>query len=371
MPELFNDRIGIDIIDVTSENFDAQFECMLNIVEQYKYVTIDTEFPGIVLEPVEQQDSLSAWNYLQMRANVNALKIIQLGITFSNDIGDEKDSPPQTSPCWQFNFEFDLQSDIYAGDAIDLLKSAGLDFDKHSVQGIRAEEFGERLTTSGLVLSEDFQWISFHGLYDFGYLLKVLTGAPLPEDIGGFFDQLDMYFPKRCDIKFLMREEFKGGLSSLGAELGLQRTGTAHQGGSDSILTAQVYFSLNPDIRGRAFDAHHPDAGGLFGLSNDERHDYHRYGGASRNRSRRSSTSRSPRERSPASLTPTMSHDFMPLYASNGDIKSHGLMDSGLGSPIHGDMAVAANGHIDGTPAVPMPMVPPPPPPGGAVPGAY
>ena len=35
--------------------------------------------------------------------------------------------------------------------------------------------FGELMTMSGLVLTDDVRWVSFHSSYDFGYLVKTLT----------------------------------------------------------------------------------------------------------------------------------------------------------------------------------------------------
>jgi len=339
---------------------------MMDIMDDYKYVTIDTEFPGIVLEPVEQLISVATWNYMQMRANVNALKIIQLGITFTNDVLPGENAAASRAPCWQFNFEFDLSKDTYACDAIELLKSAGLDFEKHRTKGIRPEEFGEKVIPSGLVLSDDVRWISFHGLYDFGYLLKVLTSSPLPDDGSGFFDLLDTYFPQRCDIKYLMREEFRGGLACLGTQLGLSRIGAAHQGGSDSILTAQVFSQLSPSMKERAFDKTHHDCGGLFGLSNDERHAYHGFGGRSRDRS--TTASGSPREHSTGSLTPTLSYDYNShaAYASaealmDANSAAHGVESDTALPPIPKGPAPAPPSTV---PSVPMPQRPPPPPPG-------
>ena len=38
---------------------------------------------------------------------------------------------------------------------------------------VDAVRFGELLVQSGLVLNENVKWISFHGGYDFAYLVKV------------------------------------------------------------------------------------------------------------------------------------------------------------------------------------------------------
>lgn len=103
--------------------------------------------------------------------------------------------------CWQFNFKFSLSDDIFAQDSIELLKNSGIDFDKLNKFGIDIEYFGELMITSGLVLQDDIKWISFHSRYDFGYLLKTLTGASLPNDENSFLEMLFLYFPCIYDIK--------------------------------------------------------------------------------------------------------------------------------------------------------------------------
>ena len=263
------------IRDVCADNLEEEFALMCNVMDEYNYVAIDTEFPGIVLEPfAEHIDSISTWNYAQLRDNVNALKLIQLGISFSN----EKGETPKDGPCWQFNFQFDLGQDMYASDAIDLLTNSMLNFEVTKTNGIKPEVFGEMLMSSGLVLNENIHWISFHGLYDFGYILKVLTSSPLPPDPDGYFEALSLFFPRRCDIKYLLREEGaynRGGLSSLGDRLGCLRQGQCHQGGSDAMLTLDIFHALKEEVKASAFDASNDDCGGLFGLSNEERHAYH------------------------------------------------------------------------------------------------
>ena len=125
---------------------------------------------------------------------------------------------------------------------------------------------------SGLVLNDDVKWISFASKYDFGYLLKTLTCAELPMDEQGFIDLLWTFFPCFYDVKvtpaqhhlytmhlksisslvlsiyiqYMMTaaEGMHGGLSSLADALQITRIGPMHQAGSDSLLTAQAFFTL-------------------------------------------------------------------------------------------------------------------------------
>lgn len=49
-----------------------------------------------------------------------------------------------------------------APDSIELLEQSGIDFARHEEQGIDQETFAELMITSGLVLSDDAKWVSFH-----------------------------------------------------------------------------------------------------------------------------------------------------------------------------------------------------------------
>jgi hypothetical protein len=63
----------------------------------------DTEFPGIVARPIGSFKTGADYHYQTMRCNVDMLKMIQLGVTVS----DEHGNTPEVS-TWQFNFTFDL-----------------------------------------------------------------------------------------------------------------------------------------------------------------------------------------------------------------------------------------------------------------------
>ena len=78
-----------------------------------------------------------------------------------------------------------------------------------------------------MILNEDLKWISFHGGFDFGYLLKMLICVEMPPNIKSFYAKLKLYFPEFIDIKFIVKnvDELKiGGLSRLASELNVTRT---------------------------------------------------------------------------------------------------------------------------------------------------
>lgn len=213
--------------------------------------------------PIGSFSSHTDYHYQTLRCNVDLLKIIQLGITFADENGELADD----CPTWQFNFKFNLQEDMYAQDSIDLLTRSGIDFKQHEERGVDVDAFGELLMTSGLVLTDDVKWISFHSGYDFGYLLKLLTNAPLPADEPAFFDSLHTYFPCIFDVKYLMSsiDSLKGGLNKLADDLEVERVGPMHQAGSDSLLTSATFFKMRAVyFDGKLDDAKY--AGILYGL---------------------------------------------------------------------------------------------------------
>jgi len=112
----------------------------------------------VVLTPVGQFKNKGDFNYQQVRVNVNCLKLIQVGFTLANERGEL----PTGHPVWQFNFHFNLLEDSISYDSSELLKGAGIDFNKHQTEGIAIADFGELLTTSGLLVDKHVTWITFH-----------------------------------------------------------------------------------------------------------------------------------------------------------------------------------------------------------------
>ncbi|KAG6490700.1 probable CCR4-associated factor 1 homolog 7 [Zingiber officinale] len=265
----------VQIREVWAENLEAEFSLIREIVDDFPYVAMDTEFPGIVCRPLGNFHSNSDFNYATLKANVDMLKLIQLGLTFSDDLGNLPTCGTDRGCIWQFNFrEFDVQRDISASDSIDLLCQSGIDFQKNVDKGIDAQRFAELLMSSGIVLNDSVHWVTFHSGYDFGYLLKLLTCQNLPDTQVGFFKLIKIYFPTVYDIKHLMKfcNSLHGGLNKLAELLEVERVGICHQAGSDSLLTSCAFRKLKESFFNGSTEKY---AGVLYGLGVENGHMVH------------------------------------------------------------------------------------------------
>lgn len=228
--------------------------------------------------------------------------MIQLGITLFSPKGeipppDATDTNGQPlgnslvpAPCtWQFNFRFSLEEDMYAQESTAMLAKAGIDFSTHDKNGIDPLEFGALLISSGLVLLDDVHWVSFHSGYDFGYLMKIMLCQALPENEEEFHKLLNIFFPSLYDIKYLMKHAGrnqavndspltpaaaqiltnlgqKSGLQDIADELGVKRVGIAHQAGSDSLVTGEIYWKMRQLVfNGKIDDSKY--SGQIWGLN--------------------------------------------------------------------------------------------------------
>ncbi|EYU24605.1 hypothetical protein ABFS82_04G110100 [Erythranthe guttata] len=238
---------SIDFREVWAENLDKEFEIIRSIIDDYYCVAMDTEFPGVILKPLRIFPNTNEENYQCLKENVNTMKLIQLGLTLTNEKGDLPTcGETGLFIVWQFNFrDFNPSEDIYNSDSIHLLRGCGIDFEKHVAEGVDATRFAELLMSSGVVLNESVYWVTFQCGHDFGYLLKLLTGRELPETREEFFKFIKLYFPVIYDIKHMIQfVELYGGLNKVARTLKVDRVGTSHQAGSDSLLTSSVFRTL-------------------------------------------------------------------------------------------------------------------------------
>ncbi|CAN8097420.1 unnamed protein product [Discula destructiva] len=278
------------IREVWAHNLEEEMAVLRKLVQRYPYIAMDTEFPGVVARPMGCFRGKSDYHYQCMRANVDLLKVIQIGIVLLNEEGEtpgtranagevEGDGTGrrtagqnQLPHAWQFNFQFDIDEDMYNEGSIESLQVAGINFDLLKRDGIDPHKFAALLIPSGLVCFEEVRWLSFHGGYDFGYLAKLLLCRPLPRDESDFEYYMRKFFPTIYDIKHLMKHavklqnsgmltpgdastiellhkfEQKSGLENLGEAMKIKRLGAAHQAGSDALLTGKVFFQMREKV---------------------------------------------------------------------------------------------------------------------------
>uniref|UniRef100_A0AC34QKT1 Poly(A)-specific ribonuclease n=3 Tax=Panagrolaimus sp. JU765 TaxID=591449 RepID=A0AC34QKT1_9BILA len=263
---------NVNIRNVWQKNLDEEFANIRKLVNDYTFIAFDTEFPGVVATPMGAYKNKEEFQYHQITCNVNGLKLIQVGFCLMN----EKGELPPGGDIWQFNFQFNITSDWYAVESVDLLKKSGLDFERHRTHGIKYDDFGMFLTTSGLVCNPKVTWLTFHSCFDFCYLIKTMIITKLPPTEKEFMEIHRILFPVSYDIKMMMKHpgvmaaKLRGGLQDVADQLCVKRIGSQHQAGSDSLLTAMTFFRLKESFFGDNWDKSAPHMEGhMFGLGDN------------------------------------------------------------------------------------------------------
>ncbi|KAF2291507.1 hypothetical protein GH714_024939 [Hevea brasiliensis] len=236
-----SDHCEMGIRQVWACNLMEELQKMDAALHHHKVVSMDSEFPGFLRKTPRRSDELSA--FADMKFNVDNMKIIQLGITLSDENGI-------IAGTWEFNFKFLIETEVfYDPKSIEFLKESGIDFEELRINGID-QLFFSNMFTHVLSRHRDLKWLTFHGLYDLAYMVKLVTKKPLPVSMLDFTEIIATVFG--CcvlDVKYMARlydDLHRGelGLEKLAKILGVKRVGGSHHAGSDSLLTARVFARM-------------------------------------------------------------------------------------------------------------------------------
>ncbi|KAH6555718.1 hypothetical protein KP509_13G032500 [Ceratopteris richardii] len=232
---------SVRIREVWRCNAAAEFKLIGGLKQEFSTIVIDTEFPeSLKLDFLcSEQDSNEDSTYRTLKANVNMMKLIQVGSTLVDNWG--RLPMIEGAYCvWQFNLcDFDMKNDIFVKASIQLLQNSGIDFERNRRDGLESRTLGSLLLKHHLVFNPRMHYVCYQGDYDLAYLHKAVTGdQQLPSSLAEYTYSKISMFGRIFDVRCAQLQKFSD-------SLGVKRiSGTSHQAGSDSLLTASTYQAI-------------------------------------------------------------------------------------------------------------------------------
>ncbi|GMM55972.1 CCR4-NOT core DEDD family RNase subunit [Maudiozyma humilis] len=217
--------------DVWKDNLHNEFVAIRRLIKQFNYVSVSTEFIGTMARPIGNFETKADYHYQTMRSNVDLLNPVQMAISLSDANGNKPDNEPST---WQFNFQYDVDTEMISGESLELLKTSGVNLDMQRESGVDKFEFAQLMMDSGLIMEPDTTWITYHAAYDIGFLVHILMNDMMPATRQEFEQWVVKLMPSLFDLNLIYNlvHDFKNpqqpaspqySLNTLGDEIGIPR----------------------------------------------------------------------------------------------------------------------------------------------------
>jgi CCR4-NOT transcription complex subunit 7/8 len=237
-------HVAVPVRPVWAWNFAQESVDLQRFAAGARYVAVNVHYPGLVHLSGKDQNALTAeQRYALVKANVDALKPLQVGITVCDHHG--------SSVAWEFNLcDFRRHTDPHDAKSLDYLADRGLDIDTHANHGVYAGILGAMLLGSGLFgPRRGVSWITYAGAYHVAYLLKIVTGGvPLPHDMATFVGAVRQFLGNQVyDVATMAADcpTLPVGLERIAALLGFHPPWTSPTlAGAASVRAFQVFRRL-------------------------------------------------------------------------------------------------------------------------------
>ncbi|RRT70674.1 hypothetical protein B296_00012353 [Ensete ventricosum] len=69
-----DDAAGVEFRDVWADNLEAELAVIREVVDDFPFVAMDTEFPGVAIRPLGDFKTVAYSNYHVLRANVDLIQ---------------------------------------------------------------------------------------------------------------------------------------------------------------------------------------------------------------------------------------------------------------------------------------------------------
>ncbi|CAN6457348.1 unnamed protein product [Victoria cruziana] len=265
--------------EIWEDNFYREQEFIRQVVVQHNYVTVATRVIPVAAAvgpassssdaPTGTRQTLDE-NYAFFRQRSDAVRLLQIGLTFSDEGGNLPKDPATGERCiWELNVKVAKSVEEIDDSFRQHLTEKGVDVDFNMKHAIHPDVLCIGFWCMDALMKERIRWVVFRAGAAFGPLLNIMREAEkLPERREDFLDVVKLYFPKFYEVRRMMAAcGLSGTIQEVAKVLGVAVTEGQmfNQAGPDSLLTLQVFLGL----RKRHFRQGIPEdrANSIFSLS--------------------------------------------------------------------------------------------------------